>query len=303
MTKRIGLRHLRHFLAVAESKSMTRAAEALNTVQPALSRSLRELETELGAPLFHRTSQGMILTRSGEELLQFVGGPVAQIHEGLARVKGLPERASVRISVAPSISRLLGVRVLKAFSEQFPDIQVRVEGRIYNDSIKHIREGTIDFAVGRLLMPEDLGGLSFEHLFAEPIVFVARKDHPLANISDVTLAQINAFQIVAPTANAIIRREIDKYLIKHGMTDFDKLLETSSYEFARTYIQETDGIGCLSQSIILPELQSGAFVQLDIPVDELMGAVGMTYRAGGRLTPHARALFNLFRDHAKQVYP
>jgi LysR family pca operon transcriptional activator len=161
MSKRIGLRHLRHFLAVAESKSMTRAAETLHTVQPALSRSLRELEADLGAPLFHRTPQGMVLTRAGEELLQYVGGPVSQIHEGMARVKGLPERPSVSISVAPAISRILGVRVLKVFSQQFPGIQVRVEGRLYNDSIKHIRDGSIDFAVGRLLMPEYLGGLSF----------------------------------------------------------------------------------------------------------------------------------------------
>lgn len=302
MSKRIGLRHLRHFLAVAECKSMTRAAETLNTVQPTLSRSLRELESDLETPLFHRTPQGMVLTPAGEELRQYIGGPVSQIHEGLARVKGLPERASVRISVAPAISRILGVRVLKAFSQQLPDIQLRVEARLYSDSHTQIRDGTIDFAVGRLLMPEDLGGLSFEHLFAEPIIFLARADHPLAGARNVSLAQIDAFQIVLPTATAIIRREIEKYLIKHGMTEFDRLLETSSYEFARSYLRETDAIGCLSQSIVLPELQSGEFVRLDIPVEELVGAVGMTYRAGGRLSPHARVLFNLFRDHTKQVY-
>jgi DNA-binding transcriptional LysR family regulator len=131
---------------------------------------------------------------------------------------------------------------------------------------------------------------------------MARADHPLARADNVTLAQINAFQVVAPTASAIIRREIEKYLIKYGMTEFDKLLETSSYEFARSYIRETDAIGCLSQSIVLPELQSGEFVRLAIPVEELMGAVGMTYRAGGRFSPQARALFNLFRDHTKHVY-
>lgn len=302
MSKQIGLRHLRYFLAVAEHKSMTRAAEALHTVQPALSRSLRELENDLDMPLFHRTPQGMVLTRAGEELLQYVGGPVAEIREGMARIKGLPERESVSISVAPAISRILGVKVLKAFSEQFPNIQVRVEARLYNDSIKHTRDGTIDFAVGRLLMPEDLGGLSFEHLFAEPIIFVARAKHPLANATGVTLKQINEFQIVAPMASAIIRREIEKFLIKHGMSEFHRMLETSSYEFARSYLRETDAVGCLSRSIVLPELQSGEFVQLDIPVDELMGAVGLTYRAGGRFTPHARVLFNLFRDHAKQTY-
>jgi LysR family pca operon transcriptional activator len=302
MSKRIGLRHLRHFLTVADKKSMTRAAEALNTVQPALSRSLRELENDLETPLFHRTPQGMILTRAGEDLLQFVEGPMAQIREGMARVKGLPERASVSISVAPAITRILGVRVIKEFSQQFPDVQVQVEARLYNDSVKQVRDGTVDFAVGRLLMPEDLGGLSFEHLFAEPIIFLARADHPLAQAKNVTLSQIDAYRIVVPSSYAIIRREIEKFLIKNGMTDFTRLLETSSYEFARSYIRESDAVGCLSQSIVLPELQSGELVRLDIPVDDLLGAVGMTYRVGGRLSPHARVLFNLFRDHARQVY-
>ena len=173
---------------------------------------------------------------------------------------------------------------------------------MYNDSVKQVRDGTVDFAVGRLLMPEDLGGLSFEHLFAEPIIFLARADHPLAQAKNVTLSQIDAYRIVVPSSYAIIRREIEKFLIKNGMTDFTRLLETSSYEFARSYIRESDAVGCLSQSIVLPELQSGELVRLDIPVDDLLGAVGMTYRVGGRLSPHARVLFNLFRDHARQVY-
>ncbi len=303
MSKRIGLRHLRHFLAVAKSKSMTRAAASLHTVQPSLSRSLRELEGDLGASLFHRTPQGMVLTRAGEELLQYVEGPMAQIREGMARVKGVPEKAMIHISLAPAINRLLAVSVLKEFSQQNPDIQVRIEARIYFESVKMVREGGIDFAVGRLPQPEDLGGLSFEFLFSEPIIFFARTGHPLAGKSNVTLAEIDAFQVVTSPANSVIQLEIEKYLIRNGMTAFDRLLETSSYEFARSYLAETDAVGCLSQSIVLPELRAGTLVRLDIPVDEMMGAAGMTYRAGGRLSPHARVLFNLFRDHAKKIYP
>jgi len=302
MSKRIGLRHLRHFLTMSEHLSMTRAAEALNTVQPALSRSLRELEAQLDTPLFHRTPQGLVLTPAGEDLLQHIEGPLAQIREGLRRVKGLPEKASIRISMAPAISRVLGVRVLKEFSEKFPHVDVLVEARLYSDAAKQVREGSLDFAVGRLLQPDDLGGLSFEHLFGEPILFCARHTHPLASKKNVSIQEINSYQMVTPIRHTIIWVEIEKYLFRHGLTHFDRSLETSSYEMARTYLRATDAIGCMPRSIVLPELTSGEFAMLDIPVDEMTGAVGLTFRATGRLSSHARAMFDLFRDHARQVY-
>jgi LysR family pca operon transcriptional activator len=294
---------LHHFLAMAQEKSMTRAALALNTVQPALSRSLRELEQELGASLFHRTPQGLILTEAGEELLAHTKGPLNQIDAGIASVRGERERASVRISVAPAASRMLCVDAISAFSEQFPAVQIAVEARHYSECVPQIRDGTIDFAVGRILDPKLLVGLGYVHLFEEPIVFCARAGHPLAGVGRVTMAQINGYQIVAPMRYAVIWDDVTRFLVRHGLTEFDRLLETSSYEFSRQYIRETDAITCTSRSIVRPEIDSGEFVQLDIPVDDMMGSVGVTYRAEGRMSPHAQALFDHVRAAAQQRYP
>jgi LysR family pca operon transcriptional activator len=303
MENRIRMRHLRCFLEIARHKSLTRAAAELNTVQPALSRSLRELEAELGAPLFHRTAQGMVMTAAGQDFYQHIEGPLAQIGDGIARLKGTPQRAIVRVSMAPAITRRLGIEAVRAFYDIHPDERLVVEARMYTEAVHTLRDGGIDFAVGRLIDPSSLGGLSYEQLFSEPIIFVAHHTHPLASKSDVTLTDIDQFLVVGPEHNAIIWAEINKFLIKNGKQGFQKLMESSSYEFSRTFLRHKDAVACLSRSIVRPELETGEFVQLDIPVDDMIGSVGITYRTGVRMSPPARTLFNLFREKAAELYP
>lgn len=303
MENRIRMRHLRCFLEIARQRSLTRAASALHTVQPALSRSLRELEAELGKPLFHRTAQGMVLTPEGEEFYQTIAGPMALISDGIDRVRGTPERSVVRVSLAPAITRMLGVEAIAAFARSHPDVHVIVEARRYAEAAHRLRDGSVDFAVGRLMDPSLLGGLSYEQLFVEPIVFSAHHSHPLAGRAGLTLDDIDAYLIVGPENTATIRDEITKFLITQGRRGFRQMLESSSYEFSRSLVRRTDAIACLPRSIVRPELESGEFVQLGVPVEDLMGSVGITYRSGTRMSAPVRALFDLFRSKAQELYP
>ncbi|MCB1389978.1 MAG: LysR family transcriptional regulator [Rhodobacteraceae bacterium] len=302
MDHRVRLRHLRHFLEIARQKSLTRAAEALNTVQPSLSRSLAELESELGKTLFHRTPQGMVLTPEGTAFYHTVAGPLAMINEGIASARGRPVRQVVRIALAPAITRLLGIHAIADFCTAFPDVHVIVEARMYTEAVHRLRDGGVDFAVGRLLDPNALRGLSYEQLFSEPIVFSAHRDHPLAGRTGLTMDDLDPYLIVGPENNAIIWAEIEKFLIKHGRQQFRRVLESSSYDFSRTFLYHSDAIACLSRSIVRNELDSGDFVELDIPVDEMIGSVGITYRTGARMSPPVRALFDLFRAKARLLY-
>jgi LysR family pca operon transcriptional activator len=139
-------------------------------------------------------------------------------------------------------------------------------------------------------------------LFIEPIVFAAHRDHPLAGRRNVTMQEIENHLILGPERGATIWGDIDKFLMKNGKREFRQVLMSSSYDFSRAYMRRTDAIACLSRSIMGPELESGEFVQLDIPVDEMLGSVGITYRTGTRMAPHVRTLFDLFREKARALY-
>ena len=107
MDNRIRMRHLRCFVEVARTGSITRAAAVLNTVQPSLSRSLRELEDAIGQPLFERTGSGLVLTTTGETFLRHVGVGMAQISRGIRQAQGAIERQAVTVGVLPNVMRTI----------------------------------------------------------------------------------------------------------------------------------------------------------------------------------------------------
>lgn len=296
MNNYIRMRHLRCFAEVARQKSITRAAEALNTVQPAVSRTIRELEQEIGQPLFERTNQGVALTRSGEMLFRHVEGGLLQISEGVRQVQDSLTQNKVVFCALPNTVRTLAPRVVAAFKKTNPDVTVVVETRFYIDVLDHLRGGVVEFVVGRLLSPQHLQGLRFEQLYAEPIVFVVRRGHPLAGLPKVEIIDIDAFEVLLPMEDTILRFELDKFLIRNGVTRFSNRVETLSFEFCRTYLASNDAICCLPRGIVDRELASGELVQLNTSQDGLDGSVGITFAAGRALSEPAAELVQTFRD-------
>ena len=296
MKNRIRMRHLRCFLELSAHRSVTQAAVALNTVQPSVSRTLKELETEAGAVLFQRSSQGLTLTPAGETLLSYVKGGVFQIDQGLSVLRG--EQADQRVSIhaLPTVARVLMPDVICKFREFYPDIDLRIRTPYGPDPLEELRSGQLDFIFGRLGSPTSMSGMSFEHLYHEPILFLTRLGHPLANKSDVQIEDINQYEVILSDLDIIIRTEIDHFIHSKGLTRFDKLIETLSFDFARIYIQKSDSIGCLPKGAILQEVAEGQLCVLDIHSDGLIGAVGLTTLAGKTLSHPASLMQEVIRN-------
>ncbi|MEM1048442.1 MAG: LysR substrate-binding domain-containing protein [Pseudomonadota bacterium] len=296
MSSNLRMRHLRTFLEVARLKSITGAAQALNTVQPSVSRSLSELEAEIGQDLFLRTNRGVTLTRAGETLRRYVEGGLQQISHGVARAQGQDVQKTVVLGVLPNMARRHAPAVIARFKEQNPDICVILETRFYADVLDRLRTGVVDLVVGRMLSPDWLQGLSFERLFSEPIVFAARAGHPLCARPALAPQDLDTCQMLVPLEDTILRFEVDKFLIRHGMTTFSNRIESVSYEFVRAYLRDTDAVGCMPIGIIHEELESGELSLLDLPGDDLEGHVGITTVAGREPSEPARVMIDLFRE-------
>jgi len=299
MDQRIRLRHLRCFIEIARHGSVTRAAEALNTVQPSVSRSLRELEHEIGRPLFERTSQGLVLTGAGEILMRHAGLGLSQIAKGLHYAQEPHGVQAVTISVLPNVARTLAPRAIARFKATAPGTDVRVFSHSAARSVDDLRDGTSDLLLGRLLAPERMRGLSFEPLYSEPLVFVARSGHPLAGLEAVTLEAIGAGLVAVPQADTIIRDELDRFTIAHGLATFANKIESISFEFVRAVLEQTDAVACVPIGAVRPELAVGQLVRLAIDTEAMTSAVGLSYAAGRELNPMADALAAMIRDEAR----
>lgn len=298
---RIRFRHLRCFLAVAQHGSATKAAGELNTSQPALSRSLRELEQEIGQPLFVRTGSGLALTPAGENYRQSVSAAMAQIERGTHQAKGAHLAQSVSIGMLPNVTRTLIPEATARFKKASPEIKVALHWHNVKTLIETLRKGETDMIVGRLLSLEHMAGMSFEHLFDEPLIFTVSAQHPLARQADPSLSQINNYTVLTPLAGTIIRNELNKFLVARGFVDFDDSIETVSFEFARAYLAGNDAVACVPLSAVSNELATGKLVKLPIWGEELNSSVGITKLSEKQLSKPAMRFAATIR-HAAQKY-
>ncbi len=176
------LNQFRDVVAIVEQGSLRAAARQLGLAQPALSRSIRELEHELGASLFERRSRGMVLTPMGEAFVVRAGAilrDVKRVSEEIDQLCG-NVRGSVVVALSIAAHLVLFPKILKPFRTRFPDVRLHVIEGFYPTVEHDLKEGKIDFYVG----PEPKGPLPpellTEQLFPNMRTVIGRKGHPLA---------------------------------------------------------------------------------------------------------------------------
>lgn len=299
--RRIRFRHIRTFLEVARQRSVSRAAERLHTAQPAVSRSLRELETEIGRPLFDRTSDGLILTKAGARLYHFADMGIAHLSTGIAEASGEGQAEVVTLGALPNITRRVLPEVVLEFKRIHPEVIVRLLTGTNVELLSKLRTGDVDFVIGRLSDPDTMTGLSFEHLLYEIMAFATRPAHPLAALEAVTLLDINCYPVIVPQPQTVIRAELDKFMVAQGLPRFNDTVETTSFEFAKPFLLNSDAIVALPLGAMEPELSQGLLRQLALPTEALRGPVGLSFLPGRQLSPPAVFLLNMLRERIKTL--
>ena len=145
----ISYEYYRIFYHVARCGNLTKAAEALQNSQPNLTRAIRNLEAEIGCPLFSRTNRGMILTPEGEGLYRHIKIACTEIEAGEAAVtqSRTLERGNVFLAASEGALRCLLLPVLKRYQEKYPGVHLRISNHSTPQAVAALHETTADFAV------------------------------------------------------------------------------------------------------------------------------------------------------------
>src|SRR5690349_18677246 len=175
---RIRLRHLQCFLAVAQHGNLRRAALALSITQPAVTKTLNELEQMLGATLFVRGRKGATLTPEAEVFLPHASASVAALTRAVDSVAGAPGEAPLRIGMLPTLAPAFMPGVLRRYAVQRPQAALRLHTGRNQQLVQALRHRELDVVVGRLSDPDAMLGVTFEHLYAELVGVVMRGGHP-----------------------------------------------------------------------------------------------------------------------------
>ncbi|MGH6910160.1 MAG: LysR family transcriptional regulator, partial [Phenylobacterium sp.] len=209
MRNNVSLHTLRLFLRVAETRSFSEASRTENVSQPALSRSIRMLEDQLGIRLFDRDTRNVSLTDAGlmlqpiaERLISDYDAAFSDLAQSISG-----ERGHVTIGVLPSIAAGLLPNVLARFREERPRVEVKVEDTLSDSLIELLQQRRIDFAIG--IEPDADRRLEFQPLFSDEFVLVVRRGDPLDLREPLPWAELKGQRFIGMAAASSVRRTTD----------------------------------------------------------------------------------------------
>ena len=213
------LRHLRYFVAVAESRSFTQAAERLFIAQPPLSRQIQQLEAELGVQLFERSSRPLQLTEAGQFFYQHALKLLSNAEEikcMTARI-GIVER-SIKIGFVASLLYGLLSKIIYVFRQQQPNLKVELIEMSTFEQIQALKQGKIDVGFGRLRISDP--HIKRILLREEPLVLAVHQSHVLAQKQCVTFAQLEQEQLFLypKSQEANFATQVRSIFAEHGLT-------------------------------------------------------------------------------------
>lgn len=196
------LRHVRYFVAVAEEKSFTRAAEKLMIAQSPLSQQIKKLEHELGVELFVRTTRSVELTHAGSVFYERARLLLARSDEAMTDAKKAAAGQLGRLSLGftGTATYELLPSLVRAFQERNPDVQLELHSEMLTPAQAHaLLEGRLD--VGVLRPPVDAEGLVVEVVREEPLVVAMPTQHPLAGARAISLRQLSDEPFISYPSN------------------------------------------------------------------------------------------------------
>lgn len=296
MDRRIKFRHLDAFSAIARARSFKAAAEQLSLTQPAISKTMKELEEILGIVLMERSRSGVALTPQGEVFLQFSEQSTAALRHGLRSIRASDGAAGqLRVGALPSVVSNLIPQAALAFTADNPDTLLEIHEGPHHDLISRLRSGGLDLVVGRLGRPESMTGLGFEQLYAEEVVIVARPDSPALAVRD--LDALKAFRVLYPPKDSAIRPLVARLLISRGVPLFSNRVETTSAAFGRAVVRgDGNTVWIISRGVVKNDVAEGLLAQLDIDTAPTAGPVGIMSRAGEVPPAPTRSFARLLRQ-------
>jgi DNA-binding transcriptional LysR family regulator len=297
----VKLNQLRDVAAIAKQGSLRGAARALGLAQPALTRSVRELEHELGAPLFERARRGMTLTPVGEAFVRRANAILTDVRRAQEEVEqisgGVGGSLVAGLSIAAHIALL--PKSLQRFRKRYPDVRLRILEGFFPTLESGLKDGSIDFYMGprpATAIPE---GLLVEKLFDNTRLIICRSGHPLARRATpgapASLADLTGAEWVTTSITHLADDELGAFFKKHRLPPPKLVAQTQSALSLIMLLLYSDMLAMLPIQFTQFALVKNAMTS--IPVRESLPAPSMVLirRAGLSLTPAAEYLVELLR--------
>jgi LysR family transcriptional regulator of gallate degradation len=293
-------RRLQCFVALGESGHMPTVAKSLGISQPAVSTLIHDMETNLGVPLFSRSSKGMLLTEQGEALVFRVKRALAELRHveaDLAAYKGTTAGRVVIGALPLGRTVLLPAAICDVLARHPKLSFATVEGP-FDKLATQLMAGDIDFILGAVRPAEYANDLIGEPLLTDTMALVVRSGHPLTQRSNLRLSDLTQEQWVMSNPSAPAASPLEQSFLLQGLEPPVAAAETTDLAIIRGLLLNSDMITAISPRMLHYEIHAGQLTVLKLDLTNTTKVIGITSRVDSQPSPGASELMAAIRRHA-----
>lgn len=301
LVSRLKIKHMKLLVTVGEQNNIFRASQLLNMAQPAVTKTIRDLENALDLTLFNRSSRGVTPTAYGEVLIKHAKLILAQVRHVSEELVSLHEGVSGHINVGTLLaaSPWLLPKSVATVKEARTNISVTVTEGTSTLLLPKLLIGEIDVVVGRLPEVQDVEEVRSEPLYYEPVSLVVRSGHPLLKKKKLGLEDLIDHSWIMPSEGTVLRREIENAFHEAGLQVPPNSVESVSVLTNRTLLMETDMIASMPYQVVKTYEEVGLLKRLPVHLKANLGPVGYSVLADRELTPAVQYFLEVLTDTAK----
>jgi DNA-binding transcriptional LysR family regulator len=296
-------RLLRHFVAVVEHGNLLRAARAIHISQPALTKSIQNLEAELGVPLLDRSPRGVTPTLYGRILFDHAKVLQNQASQAVAEIRAVKEGRGghLRLGIANFAIEFLP-HVIAKLVESTPGLTFEVMDGTYEDLTALVREGALDAVVSGFPPLHRAEDLEHEKLVPGEFVIVCSANHPLAKKRKATLAEA-ATEMWALANRPLAIVELWELEFRYARVAPPRpLVQSGSMIFLKSMVAQSRFVTFLPRGVVAEDLAAGRLATVAIPLSRpATTAEGIIYRAAAVHPPALRRLVEAVRDEQRRL--
>lgn len=297
-------RHLQLLVALDEYRSLAKVADAIHITQPAVSKSLAEIERLLDVPLFDRSPRGLTPTVYGECVVRHARALLSGFRRARDELLALRSGGggSVTVGMLPTATTQLVPRAVLRLKERSPASTVVLREGTMGEMLGELRGERVDVVVGAL--PRDIrepGLQSLVLLEHDPLVCVAGKHHPLVGAERLDLAELVRFPWIIPPESASVRLPLQDWLEQQGLALPVERVESVSLTANLTLLQESSCIAFLSRNNAEHLGAQGLIALLPLELRDLSGPVGALWLRNKPMAPAMRGLLDALEEVASHA--
>ncbi|MGA2850222.1 MAG: LysR family transcriptional regulator [Terracidiphilus sp.] len=289
-------RQLQIFRILAHELNFTRTAEKAHCVQSNVTVQIREIEKELGVPLFERLGKNVSLTTHGRILLPYAERILQLLEEASVATAGeVTPSGTLCIGSPESVLTYRLPPVLQSFRSQCPEVDLIFRANGMNELIPQLERGELDFglAIGEVF---EHPRLYVEALCNEPLLLLAHPDHPLLGRTDLVAQDLAGQTFLLTEIGCAYRSKLESVLDRAQVTP-GSVMEFTSVETIKHCAALGMGIACLPAIVAEFEIAAGRLASLHWPEEDLSMTTLVAWHRDKCFSPAIKAFFSLLRHH------